>query len=60
MLGNKTTRPGWRPVGRPPDVDGKRVQVYLDAESLKIAAAIGNGNVSKGIRRALQTAAKNI
>ena len=43
-----------RPVGRPPTVDGKRVQVFLDAESLSIAARLGNGNVSEGIRQALK------
>lgn len=46
-----------RPVGRPSDIDGKRVQVYLDAESLKTAAGLGNGNVSEGIRKALKAAA---
>ena len=45
-----------RPVGRPADVGGKRVQVYLDAESLSIASELGNGNVSHGIRRALRQA----
>ena len=45
-----------RPVGRPSDVDGKRVQVYLDAESLKTAARLGYGNVSEGIRKALKQA----
>ena len=33
--------------------DGKRVNVYLDAKSLGIAAKLGNGNVSEGIRIAL-------
>lgn len=47
-----------RPVGRPADVVGKRVQVYLDAESLAIAAKLGNGNVSDGIRKALKQAAE--
>ncbi len=47
-----------RPIGRPSDVNGKRVQVYLDVESLKTAAQIGNGNVSEGIRRALKTASE--
>ena len=46
--------PEKRPVGRPADVGGKRVQVYLDAESLAIAAKLGNGNVSEGIRKALK------
>ena len=50
--------PEKRPVGRPADVGGKRVQVYLDAESLAIAAKLGNGNVSDGIRKALKQAAE--
>lgn len=48
--------PEKRPVGRPAEVGGKRVQVYLDAESLAIAAKLGNGNVSDGIRKALKQA----
>ena len=50
--------PEKRPVGGPADVGGKRVQVYLDAESLAIAAKLGNGNVSDGIRKALKQAAE--
>lgn len=53
MPGTKTT-PEKRPVGRPAGVGGKRVQVYLDVESIAIAAKIGNGNVSEGIRTALK------
>lgn len=49
--------PEKRTVGRPADVGGKRVQVYLDPESLAIAAKIGAGNVSYGIRKALKQAA---
>ena len=45
-----------RPVGRPAEVGGKRVQVYLDAESLAIASKLGSGNVSEGIRKALKGA----
>lgn len=33
---------------------GKRVNVYLDAESLETAEQIGRGNISDGIRRALK------
>lgn len=47
-----------RPVGRPAGIGGKRVQVYLDAESLEIAARLSNGNVSDGIRKALKQAAE--
>lgn len=43
--------------GRPAEMEGgKRVNVYLDAESLAIAARMGNGNVSEGIRKALRAA----
>lgn len=46
-----------RPVGRPSEMEGgKRVNVYLDAESLDIADKLGNGNVSEGIRKALKVA----
>jgi hypothetical protein len=42
-------------AGRPPVMDGgKRVNVYLDAESLFVAAKLGSGNVSEGIRIALR------
>lgn len=42
-------------IGRPSMLsEGKRVNVYLDAQSLEKAAALGNGNVSEGIRIALQ------
>lgn len=44
-------------AGRPSEMEGgKRVNVYLDAESLAIAAELGNGNVSDGIRKALKKA----
>lgn len=33
---------------------GQRVNVFLDAESLRRAAELGDGNVSKGIRRAVK------
>lgn len=49
-----------RPVGRPVEVRGKRVQVYLDAESLEIAARLGAGNVSEGLRKALRQASGGI
>jgi hypothetical protein len=42
------------PVGKQAELEGgKRVNVYLDAASLERAAALGNGNVSEGIRIAL-------
>lgn len=43
-----------QPVGRPLTVGGKRVQVYLDEVSLALAAKIGRGNTSEGIRSALK------
>ncbi len=43
--------------GRPVEMDGgKRVQVYLDADSLAIASNLGDGNISAGLRKALQLA----
>lgn len=40
--------------GRPAAMKGgRRVNVYLDAETLARARALGNGNLSEGIRRAL-------
>lgn len=46
---------GYRKPGKPASLDaGERVNVYLDAASLKRAAELGNGNVSDGIRLALK------
>jgi len=39
--------------GRPVTIDGKMASVYLDRRSLEIALAIGNGNISAGVRLAL-------
>jgi hypothetical protein len=45
-----------RPTGRPAEMSGgRRVQVYLDDETLAIAERLGGGNVSAGIRAALAT-----
>lgn len=42
-------------AGRPAEMSGgKKVNTYLDAESIAIATRIGNGNVSEGIRKALK------
>lgn len=42
-------------IGRPNELEkGKRVNVYLDAESVNKAKALGDGNVSEGIRKALR------
>ena len=41
-------------TGRPSEMTGgKRVNVYLDAASIDAASRIGEGNVSAGIRRAV-------
>ena len=42
-------------AGRPSEMaGGKKVNTYLDAESIAIATRLGNGNVSEGIRKALK------
>ena len=44
-------------AGRPAEMSGgKKVNTYLDAESIAIASKLGNGNVSDGIRKALKQA----
>ena len=45
-----------RPVGRPPLEGAKRVLVSLDRASLERGRALGAGNLSAGIRRALAKA----
>ena len=46
-------------AGRPSEMaGGKKVNTYLDAESIAIATRLGNGNVSEGIRKALKQAAE--
>nr|WP_315466148.1 hypothetical protein [uncultured Rhodoferax sp.] len=39
--------------GRPIEIGGKRIQVYLDDISIEVAKIIGNDNVSEGIRKSL-------
>lgn len=47
-------------AGRPAEMDkGRRVNTYLDADSLAIAAKLGSGNVSEGIRIALKQSEKH-
>ncbi|WP_297500534.1 hypothetical protein [Ferrovum sp.] len=42
-------------AGRPSKMEGgKRVQVYLDTESIAVASRLGEGNISEGIRKALK------
>ena len=40
--------------------EGKRVNVYLDAETLAAAKKLGNGNTSEGIRIALKMLAQSL
>lgn len=54
-LDGRTVAAALGTAGRPSEMDGgKRVNVYLDADSLAIAAKLGDGNVSEGIRKALK------
>ncbi len=39
---------------RPEMLGGRKVNTYLDEDSISIATRLGDGNVSSGIRRALQ------
>ena len=50
------SRGGPRPgAGAPKQmIDGRRIYVYLDADSIERARELGSGNVSAGIRLALQ------
>ena len=44
-------------AGRPAEMSGgKKVNTYLDADSIAIAQRLGSGNVSDGIRKALKLA----
>ena len=45
-----------RGAGRPRSVGGRRIQLYLDDNSLQTAAQLGDGNISLGIRQALRLA----
>lgn len=54
-LDGRTVAAALGTAGRPSEMEGgKRVNVYLDADSLAIAAKLGDGNVSEGIRKALK------
>ena len=49
------TRFGQISPGRPAEMrDGKRVNIYIDAECVDIASRLGHGNISLGIRTALK------
>ena len=55
ILDGRTIAAALGTAGRPSEMEGgKRVNVYLDAESIAIATRLGNGNVSDGIRKALK------
>lgn len=56
---HKRTPSNPRGAGAPVTVGGKPVQVYLDAASLVTAQALGDGNVSAGVRVALKMAREN-
>ena len=48
-------------AGRPSSVtEGRRVNAYLDPDSIEVAGRLGNGNTSEGIRIALKIAAGQI
>lgn len=54
-LGEALKKSQNRGRGRPRGMTGGRqVHVYLDDESIAVAESLGEGNVSSGIRRALQ------
>jgi hypothetical protein len=46
--------------GRPPLIEkaGKRTTLYLTEHDMELARRLGDGNASKGIRQALELAAK--
>jgi hypothetical protein len=47
--------PSGRKSGRPLEMSGgKKINLYLDLESLAIAGRLGDGNISDGVRKALQ------
>lgn len=47
---------GPRPAHRPATIDARRVNVTLDAETIERAKALGDGNLSAGIREAVRRA----
>ena len=53
MATDRKSAPPERNPGRPPTIGGRRVQVYLDDDSIARAKLLGGGNVSLGIRVAL-------
>lgn len=59
--GNEGKRGGARPgAGRPAGVEGtKRINVMLDPDTIEQAKALGDGNLSAGIRSAVAAAARN-
>ena len=54
-LGGRTVTALLGAAGRPAEMlDGRRINVYLDSESIEAAKRIGNGNISAGIRAAIR------
>lgn len=49
--------PGRAPPGRPVEIDARRVNVTLDDETIERAKALGDGNLSAGLREAVRRAA---
>lgn len=45
-----------RLVGRPLEVNGRKLTIYMDAATVKRARELGNGNISLGVRRACEIA----
>jgi len=44
---------------RKPTIDGQRINVYLDADSIEGARRLGGGNISAGIREAIRRVARH-
>lgn len=53
---HKRTPSNPRGAGAPVTVNGRKISVYLDQASLEVAARLGAGNVSQGVREALRLA----
>lgn len=57
---SSTRPPAQSGPGRPFALaEGRRINLYLDAGSIAIAARLGGGNISAGVRAALASADKS-
>lgn len=57
FLSRSAVEKQFMPVGRPKYLNnGRKIQVYLDEESLSCATKLGKGNISAGVRTALKSA----